>query len=278
MNLSPYDLLDLDQDASPEEIRAAWKAAIADLDPGDRRFRAYNDAAETLLDPARRADVDAELAEEAGPAPADPTAVAAEPDRIAAPTYREMESSPTPTHTSGPTASRIPAALTSGWVLAALLVVTVACAAAAAWLLTQRPSDVAVERALRTAESVAQQAAPAIFSYDHRNLDESHDRAADYMTDDYREKYDESFTSVIEQNAPRIKAVVEAEFLSSGVVRTAGGSDADDRVEVMVVFDQLTTNQQVREPQRSPAYAVLTMERVGDDWLVDDVRGPATPE
>jgi Mce-associated membrane protein len=169
-------------------------------------------------------------------------------------------------------------ALLSGWVLAALLVVTVACGATAAWLLTQRPSDAAVDRALRTAESVAQQAAPAIFSYDHRTLEESHDRAADYMTDDYREKYDDIFTSVIEQNAPRIKAVVDAEFLSSGIVRTAGGSEADDRVEVMVVFDQLTTNQQVREPQRSPAYAVLTMERVGDDWLVDDVRGPATPE
>lgn len=278
MNVSPYDLLDLEQDASPEEIRASWKDAIADLDPGDRRFRAYNDAAETLLDPARRARVDAELAAQA----------AARDDQqsgeVAAPVAPPASTAPVwsgGTATAAPVTartSRVPQALTSWWVLAALLVVTVACGVTAAWLLTQRPSDADVERALRTAESVAQQAAPAIFSYDHRQLEQSHDRAAAYLTEDYREKYDEIFSSVIEQNAPRIKATVEAEFLSSGVIRTAGGADADDRVEVLVVFDQLTTNRQVKEPQRSPAYAVLTMEQVGGDWLVDDVRGPATPE
>ena len=41
-----YDLLDVDPDATDDEIRAAWKAAIADLDPADRRFR--------LLQPGRR--------------------------------------------------------------------------------------------------------------------------------------------------------------------------------------------------------------------------------
>ena len=62
MNPSLYDLLNVDESASTDEIRAAWKAAIADLDPTDRRFRAYNQAAETLLDPKRRRDYDAELA------------------------------------------------------------------------------------------------------------------------------------------------------------------------------------------------------------------------
>ena len=62
MSVSLYDLLDVDRDATADEIRAAWKAAIADLDPSDRRFRAYNQAAEVLLDPERRAAYDAELA------------------------------------------------------------------------------------------------------------------------------------------------------------------------------------------------------------------------
>ena len=39
-------------DASADEIRAAWKTGIADLDPTDRRFRVLNQAAEVLLDPA----------------------------------------------------------------------------------------------------------------------------------------------------------------------------------------------------------------------------------
>ena len=56
-----YDLLDVAPDAGAAEIRAAWKAAITDLDPDDRRFRAYNQAAELLLDPERRAAYDAQL-------------------------------------------------------------------------------------------------------------------------------------------------------------------------------------------------------------------------
>ena len=62
MTPSWYDLLDVDRDATPEAIRTAWKARIADLDPTDRRFRVLNQAAEVLLDPQRRAAYDAELA------------------------------------------------------------------------------------------------------------------------------------------------------------------------------------------------------------------------
>ena len=54
-----YDVLDVDPSATADEIRTAWRAAVADLDPTDRRFRAYNQAAEVLLDPERRAAYDA---------------------------------------------------------------------------------------------------------------------------------------------------------------------------------------------------------------------------
>jgi Mce-associated membrane protein len=78
--VSLYDLLDVDRDASPEQIRTAWKGAIADLDPSDRRFRAYNQAAEVLLDPERRATYNAELeAAEPEPAPEPESAPAAPP-------------------------------------------------------------------------------------------------------------------------------------------------------------------------------------------------------
>ena len=62
MSASLYDLLDVDEDASPDQVRTAWKAAIADLDPTDRRFRAFNDAAGVLLDADKRSAYDAELA------------------------------------------------------------------------------------------------------------------------------------------------------------------------------------------------------------------------
>jgi Mce-associated membrane protein len=53
-----YDLLGVDQDASAEDVRTAWKTGIADLDPTDRRFRLLNQAAEVLLDPEQRAAYD----------------------------------------------------------------------------------------------------------------------------------------------------------------------------------------------------------------------------
>ncbi len=59
-SLSWYDLLGVAPDASAEEIRAAWRAQIADLDPTDRRFAVLNQAAEVLLDPTRRASYDRE--------------------------------------------------------------------------------------------------------------------------------------------------------------------------------------------------------------------------
>ncbi len=61
-----YDVLDVAPDASEKEIRAAWKSAIADLDPSDRRFRVLNQAAEVLLDRKARKVYDAELATERG--------------------------------------------------------------------------------------------------------------------------------------------------------------------------------------------------------------------
>ena len=64
-----YDVLDVDPTSTPEEIRAAWRAAVADLDPTDRRFRVYNQAAEVLLDAARRASYDAELERERSDVP-----------------------------------------------------------------------------------------------------------------------------------------------------------------------------------------------------------------
>ena len=58
MTPSWYDVLDVDPAASTDEVRAAWRAGVADLDPTERRFRLLNQAAEVLLDPARRAEHD----------------------------------------------------------------------------------------------------------------------------------------------------------------------------------------------------------------------------
>jgi Mce-associated membrane protein len=280
VSVSLYDLLDVDRDASPEEIRTAWKDAISDLEPGDRRFRAFNEAAEVLLDPERRAAYDAEL-DATAPEPE------TEPEPVEAP---GAETVATPQVAPEAEAAVAPATGWRGrlghlapttWLLVGLLALTLVLAGSAVWLTKDQPSDDSIERALRTAEGVAQTAVPTVFSYDYRHLDEDHDKAAAYLTEDYRTErggYDDTFESVIQVNAPRLKAVVESEFISSGIIRTGGGDQADDRVEVLVVFDQLTTNKQVTDPQRQPAYAVVTMQKVDGDWLIDDVNGPEVPQ
>jgi Mce-associated membrane protein len=284
VSVSLYDVLDVAPDAGPEQIRTAWKAAIADLEPGDRRFRAYNEAAEVLLDPDRRASYDAELALQPD----------AEEDHESAPATAEEVPPPGPG--SAPPTEPLPATpeapgeaerrgvvtriVASTWLLVVLAALTLAFAGTAAWVIYHEPADSSVEKSLRTAEGTAQTAAPVIFSYDYRHLDDDHDAAVAYLTSDYRTSpggYDDVFDSVIKQNAPKLKTVVKADFISSGIVRTGGGQDANDRVDVLVVFDQVTTNKQVSQPQRSPAYAVLTMENVDGDWLVDDITGPQVP-
>src|SRR5829696_2227981 len=94
MSVSLYDLLDVNEDATPGEIRSAWKVAIADLDPTDRRFRAYNDAAGVLLDADKRAAYDAELAAERTEAEAEETP--AEPAEPAEPAGATEVAEPVP--------------------------------------------------------------------------------------------------------------------------------------------------------------------------------------
>ena len=65
-HLTWYDVLGVSRGASPEEIKAAWRHATDTFEPGSgsAQFRMFNEAADVLLDPARRSAYDAELGEE----------------------------------------------------------------------------------------------------------------------------------------------------------------------------------------------------------------------
>ena len=60
-----YDILGVARDASPAEIKAAWRDATDKFEPGSGQgqFRLFNDAADVLLDPDKRAEYDASLSE-----------------------------------------------------------------------------------------------------------------------------------------------------------------------------------------------------------------------
>ena len=86
------------------------------------------------------------------------------------------------------------------------------------------------------------------------------------MTDSYRREYLKTFGLVLD-NAPKMNAVVEANVRASGVTH------ADpDRVGVLLFVNQTTTSKANNgEPQTALNRVVMTMQKSGDTWLVDDI-------
>ena len=157
------------------------------------------------------------------------------------------------------------------WLLIGLAVVVAALIAGVVYFANQ-PSDTEVEEATRAAQSAAERAIVPVITYDAKTLDEDQAAAHAQMTSDYRKKYDELFES-IKENAPRTGTVVDAEVIASGIVRSG-----EDRVEVLLFVNRPTTNKARPEPVTFRDQVTVTMQRVGGDWLVDDLEtSPVAP-
>lgn len=275
MTPSWYDVLGVDPDASTEEVRAAWRAAIADLDPADRRFRSLNQAAEVLLDPERRAAYDATLEPDAGPdagPDADP-ATGTDPGTDPGPDARTAA----PLAAGGPSASRPPRSprVVPGWSLVVAGVLAVALAALTVLALVSPAAS--GEADAEEAREVAVRAIVPVLSYDYRSMDESAAAASTYMTSAFKTRDYDPLFAVLQENVAETETVVEAEVVDSGVVRTG-----EDRVEVLLFVDQPTTNVRFTEPQTYQNRVVVTMVKDGEDWLIDKLvttgAGPAAGE
>jgi Mce-associated membrane protein len=268
MNASWYDVLDVEPTASAEEIRTSWRAAVAELDPTDRRFRVYNQAAEVLLDPERRAAYDdalaAELAAEA--APVEPTAESQpEPEPAApepAPTAATAVTVDDPHVLPDKEARALP--VVPGWLLVAVAVV-LALALSLAGVLVSKPSDASVAADAEAAQAAADKAVVPLLSYDAKHLDQSRAAVLPLLTSSFRSEYDKFFQGVVQQNAKGLGTVVRAQYVSSGIVRTGA-----DQVDVLVFVDQRTTNKQhPKTPVVYKSQATLSMVKSDGAWLID---------
>jgi Mce-associated membrane protein len=236
-----YDLLDVPRDASTEDVRAAWKQRIADLEPGERRFDALNRAAKVLLDPSARAAYDAGLGSE----PSDDDEVGEGPA----------------TATSSTGAGGVPT-----WLLAGLGILAAGLLVATAWTWSVGGGgDSGDDSAARTAQVAAERAVVPVLSYDYEHLEDDQRAAQALMTGSYREEYDKLFT-VLEENAPQTETKVTASVVASGIVRAS-----DDRVQVLVFVDRPTTNKLSAEPVVYKDQVTLSMQLVDGEWLVDDL-------
>jgi len=276
-----YDLLDVEPTASTDEIRAAWKAAVADLDPTDRRFQRLSEAAAVLLDEQRRADYDTSLPSaavaeaESRPLPEElPHGAAAssvgdlpetEPgiSDIEPASVSVEHDAPVVEESSGNRLARLrPAPL---WVIAVAAVLAAALVALAAFSWT-RPDPKAIEGDADTARSAAERAVVPVLSYDYRSLDKGQKEAESWLTPRYRDKDYRPLFATIKQNAPGTQTVVTTTVVESAIVRAG-----EDRVEVLVLVDRPTTNKQQTSPVTYEDHVKVTMQRSGDDWLVDDM-------
>lgn len=271
MNPTWYDLLGVEPTAAPDDIRAAWKSAIADLDPTDRRFATLNEAAAVLLDPDRRREYDASLP----PAPAQEEALAprvADEASLAPRPAEEASLAPRP-------AQRQPY-LVPGWVLAVVGVLALVAAVTAGVLATRQPADkvidaqasvstgskvTRIEQPAMEAQAAAREAIVPLLSYDYRHLDADQAKAERYLTPSYKASYEKLF-KLIKQNAPASEAVVTTKVVDSGIVRVDG-----DRVQVLLFVDRPTTNKASSTPIPYQDQVTATMRQVGGRWLIDDL-------
>jgi Mce-associated membrane protein len=267
-----YDVLDVPHDASNDDVRAAWKDRIADLEPGDRRFDTLNRAAKVLLDPPAREAYDETLPE--------PTPEAEEVVDDEHPLVEEGTPAPVtrPARTRPGLATRLRRAPTDEapsrgvptWLLAGLGVLAAGLVGATAWTWTQGAAAEG-DSAARAAQVAAERAVVPVLSYDYESLAADQREAQALMTGGYREEYDKLFT-VLEDNAPQTQTKVSASVVASGVVRAS-----DERVQVLVFVDRPTTNKLNAEPVVYKDQVTVSMQRVDGEWLVDDLITSPTP-
>ena len=172
---------------------------------------------------------------------------------------------------TGRRARSVPATVLAALAVAAVVLVAFAASGfgldgvgVQSWQSVEEQSE--VESSERAAPAAAERAAAAILSYSHESLETDRDTAARFMTEDYRKEYLDTFGLVLE-NAPEVKAVVEAEVRASGVVHAD-----EERVNVLLFVNQTTTSTANRgEPQLALNRVMLTMQDEDGAWLVDDI-------
>jgi Mce-associated membrane protein len=294
-----YDILGVDRDATPEAIKAAWRAATDKFEPGSgtSQFMLFNEAADVLLDPERRQTYDAELA---GEAPAEEALVEPEsepesesesepaPDAevdpaepVAVTESEAVEPEPEPVMAEpvdageqgvakGPLArlGRLPDVAIAA--IAALAVAVLVLAGFLAIRIQHRVDDA---NAGPEASAAAERALKAAFSFDYRHMEADRDRAVRYMTPSYKKEYVKTFNDLLNTGpdgspSPAVKteAVVTADVLDTGIV------DAErDRVRVVAFMNQNSVKGG-SGPTILQNRLVVTMVHRGDDWLIDDVK------
>lgn len=280
MNPTLYDVLGVTPDAGRDQIKRAWHDAADRFEPGSggssAQFRLFNEAAEVLLDPERRAAYDEQLTVQGRATPVSEPDVAPAAESAPAPTGA-VATLTRPTKTTehlapppveGPTRRKrtVPVA-----VLAVLGLLAAVGVGLAVYLGVDYQRATAYEDALDQAPSAAERAAVAVLSYDHQSLTADRNAAAKFLTEDYRADYVDTFNSLVTDNAAKTKAKVTAEVLASAAM-PQGGDAGDGEVPVLLFVDQTTVSTASSgEPTTALNRVRFDMVKVDGSWLVGGI-------
>jgi Mce-associated membrane protein len=277
-----YDVLGVSRDASPDEIKAAWRLATDKFEPGTGagQFRMFNEAADVLLDPSRRAAYDASL-DDTGTAPSAPPPASVAPDpathvdakaeRTATRARRREEKRAAKADRGERAAPSVPASRRAMVVTAVLAVLAIAAVVVAVLLGLKVRTDNQVADARQQAPAAAEQAAKAIFAYDYRNMPADLARAKPYLTDKFAVDFTKNFKLLEKQDdgspgpAIQTKTVVKSDVPATSVV------DAEDDVVRVLAYVNLTSTRPGRDPQIFQNRVTMKMVKQGNRWLVDKV-------
>ncbi len=271
-----YDVLGVAPDATPAEIKAAWRNATDKFEPGagSGQFRMFSEAADVLLDPDRRAAYDESLGSAAveSPGPAGPAVTPAEDQAVS------LDEPPALSHDDAagpeeePATSPVPASRAAALLTLLLALLTVAALVTAGYLGLQVRDNARVADARDDAPAAAERAAKAVLAYDYRQLPADRKRASAYLTPGFRKEYLQNFTLLEKQKDGTPGAAVQTKTVVTAAVLGSGVMDADvDAARVLVYVNQTSTRPD-RDPQIFQNRVALTMQKDGNRWLVDDLK------
>jgi Mce-associated membrane protein len=300
LNPTWYDVLGVSHDASPDEIKAAWRDATDKFEPGTGagQFRMFNEAADVLLDPTRRAAYDASL--DSGPAsgpeapppppavvpatdPTEPTERTAAtgltgltaPDASADPKAQRRaqrvarkDAKRTARADRGPAAPASRRTMVAAGVVAVLAVIAVVVAVV---LGLQARQDARIADAREQAPAAAERAAQAIFAYDYRHMPADLQRAKPYLTAKFAKEFTANFTLLEKQKDGTAGPAIQTKTVVKSTVPGTAVVDAEDNVVRVLAYVNLTSTRPGRAPQIFQNRVTMKMVKQGDRWLVDKV-------
>ena len=262
-----YELLGVDRTADAATISKAWRRRTRRTGPGSPEFARLNEAAETLLNPDKRADYDATI-----PAPV----VAekwAEPDPGVA-----VGTEQSPASTTAPAGGRRPRrfglAVAVVAVLTALAVVAVVLAVI---YHGKKEDDASVTAAREEASAAARTAVGVVLGYSWQTMDADLKNDLGYLTPDYAKTFTENFNLLTASKDGAASAVAQTKTIVTAAVTGTAVMDATaKRVNVLVFADQTVVHKAGSKQQECPCVLhdrvkVSMLEHDGK-WLIDDLQ------